>query len=411
MTRRLDSHTPGNWAQVMALVGGLLATNTADAAPSKLECTEAHPNLCSPSACVEKAHQKFPDAKDAKTRDNWIAAHCEGEEKPECSDGTDNKDPEDTLADMDDPACHPSDGNPKNPNSYDPNHNSERDPRKPLSDEQRAAKEARELEKAAKRQADIERRMCEIDPNLPDCQELKEGPAPVQRNAEAKVVTMNSSVTEKGVEAATKRALDSRLRCALSLGVNLSVGGVFPGQNSDKRHGQILDYSFDPGAQCKHVRFGGSLGVAHIWNGNDPSYTNGPRQARNAFFMPGAWVEGDLAPIGKAQWFRLNPGVKVAGMFGGPSNNTDVAQDEGSARGAIIRPYVNVDFKVIDKKKDDGEQVFRLDAIAGGYIGGVLMNVVNGDHIAGGDSERDNKTEQNFGGLNGGINLGVKAAF
>lgn len=40
-------------------------------------------------------------------------------DKPECSDGVDNADSEDTLADEADPGCH-TDGDPDNPDSYDP---------------------------------------------------------------------------------------------------------------------------------------------------------------------------------------------------------------------------------------------------------------------------------------------------
>ncbi len=43
---------------------------------------------------------------------------------PQCSDGVDNADPEDTLVDIYDPGCH-TDGNPNNPNSYSPNDNNE----------------------------------------------------------------------------------------------------------------------------------------------------------------------------------------------------------------------------------------------------------------------------------------------
>ena len=45
---------------------------------------------------------------------------------PECSDGVDNDDPEDELADEADPGCH-TDGNVDNPDSYDPTSNSELD--------------------------------------------------------------------------------------------------------------------------------------------------------------------------------------------------------------------------------------------------------------------------------------------
>ena len=49
---------------------------------------------------------------------------------PQCSDGVDNADPEDTLADIDDPGCH-TDGDPKNPDTYDPNDDDETDGAKP----------------------------------------------------------------------------------------------------------------------------------------------------------------------------------------------------------------------------------------------------------------------------------------
>lgn len=45
---------------------------------------------------------------------------------PECSDGIDNKDLEDTLADTDDPGCH-TDGDPDNEVTYDPDDDDERD--------------------------------------------------------------------------------------------------------------------------------------------------------------------------------------------------------------------------------------------------------------------------------------------
>ncbi|MBA2726103.1 MAG: hypothetical protein H0U53_08945 [Actinobacteria bacterium] len=45
---------------------------------------------------------------------------------PECSDNVDNGDPEDNLADEDDPGCH-TDGDPNNPGSYDPNDDDETD--------------------------------------------------------------------------------------------------------------------------------------------------------------------------------------------------------------------------------------------------------------------------------------------
>ncbi len=45
---------------------------------------------------------------------------------PECSDGIDNPDPEDELADEDDPGCH-SDGDADNPDSYDPEDDDETD--------------------------------------------------------------------------------------------------------------------------------------------------------------------------------------------------------------------------------------------------------------------------------------------
>jgi hypothetical protein len=43
---------------------------------------------------------------------------------PQCSDGVDNADTEDTLADAQDPGCH-TDGNPNNGDSYNPNDNDE----------------------------------------------------------------------------------------------------------------------------------------------------------------------------------------------------------------------------------------------------------------------------------------------
>lgn len=55
-------------------------------------------------------------------------AVCRATFVPACRN-TRNDDPEeDNLIDALDPGCHPSDGNPNNPNSYDPNHNSERNP-------------------------------------------------------------------------------------------------------------------------------------------------------------------------------------------------------------------------------------------------------------------------------------------
>jgi hypothetical protein len=45
---------------------------------------------------------------------------------PECSDGVDNGDPEDTLVDATDPGCH-SDGDPENPDTYDPTDDDETD--------------------------------------------------------------------------------------------------------------------------------------------------------------------------------------------------------------------------------------------------------------------------------------------
>lgn len=45
---------------------------------------------------------------------------------PQCKDGKDNADPEDTLKDAQDPGCH-MDGNPNNPSSYNPNDNDETD--------------------------------------------------------------------------------------------------------------------------------------------------------------------------------------------------------------------------------------------------------------------------------------------
>lgn len=52
---------------------------------------------------------------------------------PECSDGVDNADAEDTLADADDPGCH-TDGNAANPASYDPNDDDETDVAAALAD-------------------------------------------------------------------------------------------------------------------------------------------------------------------------------------------------------------------------------------------------------------------------------------
>lgn len=49
-----------------------------------------------------------------------------GGDNPQCSDGVDNIDPEDTLADTLDPGCH-SDGNPSNTGSYIPSDNDETD--------------------------------------------------------------------------------------------------------------------------------------------------------------------------------------------------------------------------------------------------------------------------------------------
>ena len=48
----------------------------------------------------------------------------------QCSDGVDNADPEDTLADAADPGCH-TDGNADNPDSYDPTDDDETDGAKP----------------------------------------------------------------------------------------------------------------------------------------------------------------------------------------------------------------------------------------------------------------------------------------
>jgi len=48
----------------------------------------------------------------------------------QCSDGVDNADPEDTVADADDPGCH-TDGNAGNADSYDPNDDDETDGAKP----------------------------------------------------------------------------------------------------------------------------------------------------------------------------------------------------------------------------------------------------------------------------------------
>ncbi len=54
-----------------------------------------------------------------------------GGPKPECSDTIDNTDPEDTLIDIQDPACH-SDKNPNNPATYLPLKTTERDTVKPI---------------------------------------------------------------------------------------------------------------------------------------------------------------------------------------------------------------------------------------------------------------------------------------
>jgi hypothetical protein len=51
---------------------------------------------------------------------------CPPAPKPECSDDIDNADPEDTLVDENDPGCH-TDGDPNNPDSYDPNDDDETD--------------------------------------------------------------------------------------------------------------------------------------------------------------------------------------------------------------------------------------------------------------------------------------------
>lgn len=60
---------------------------------------------------------------------------CPPAPKPECSDGVDNADPEDELADANDPGCH-TDSDPNNPDSYDPNDNDETDePKMQCSDD------------------------------------------------------------------------------------------------------------------------------------------------------------------------------------------------------------------------------------------------------------------------------------
>ncbi len=52
---------------------------------------------------------------------------------PECSDGEDNADPEDDLADEADPGCH-TDGDPTNPDTFDPSDDDETDAALPRSD-------------------------------------------------------------------------------------------------------------------------------------------------------------------------------------------------------------------------------------------------------------------------------------
>jgi hypothetical protein len=60
----------------------------------------------------------------AEARANYHGAPCTPSTAPQCSDGVDNVDPEDTLADAADPGCH-SDGDPNNPNTYVPSDNDE----------------------------------------------------------------------------------------------------------------------------------------------------------------------------------------------------------------------------------------------------------------------------------------------
>ena len=51
------------------------------------------------------------------------------ESKPQCSDGVDNDDPEDTLVDTFDPGCHVGD---TITGAYDPNDDTEKNKRKPI---------------------------------------------------------------------------------------------------------------------------------------------------------------------------------------------------------------------------------------------------------------------------------------
>jgi hypothetical protein len=60
----------------------------------------------------------------AEARADYNGNPCAPAPKPQCSDGVDNADPEDALADANDPGCH-TDGNPGNPGTYNPNDNDE----------------------------------------------------------------------------------------------------------------------------------------------------------------------------------------------------------------------------------------------------------------------------------------------
>ncbi len=63
---------------------------------------------------------------DATNPDSYDPQDDSEQEAPQCSDGVDNADPEDTLADAADPGCH-TDGNADNPDTYDANDNDETD--------------------------------------------------------------------------------------------------------------------------------------------------------------------------------------------------------------------------------------------------------------------------------------------
>lgn len=62
----------------------------------------------------------------AEARAGYKGSPCAPPAPPQCSDGVDNGDAEDTLADINDPGCH-SDSNPNNPGSYNPNDDNETD--------------------------------------------------------------------------------------------------------------------------------------------------------------------------------------------------------------------------------------------------------------------------------------------